>query len=78
MIELPCFCIIQVLNSKSLGERKNGNLPGVKVDIPVLTEKDIGDLQQFAAKHQMDFVAASFVQVRSDSCFCCFTQKEHA
>ena len=52
-----------VMNSKKLGQRKNCNLPGVKVDIPVLTEKDIDDLQQFAAKHKMDFVAASFVQV---------------
>ena len=55
-----------VLNSKTLGERKNGNLPGVKVDIPVLTEKDIDDLQNFAAKHQMDYVAASFVQSKAD------------
>jgi pyruvate kinase len=55
-----------VLNSKSLGERKNGNLPGVKVDIPVLTAKDIDDLQNFAAKHQMDYVAASFVQSKAD------------
>jgi len=55
-----------VMNSKALGERKNCNLPGVKVDIPVLTDKDINDLQNFAAKHQMGFVAASFVQVSSD------------
>ncbi len=55
-----------VLNSKSLGERKNGNLPGVKVDIPVLTEKDIDDLKNFAAKHEMDYVAASFVQSKAD------------
>ncbi len=55
-----------VLNSKSLGERKNGNLPGVKVDIPVLTEKDIDDLKNFAAKHEMDYVAASFVQSAAD------------
>lgn len=52
-----------VLNSKKLGQRKNCNLPGVKVDIPVLTDKDIDDLQNFAAKHELDFVAASFVQV---------------
>ena len=58
-----------VLNSKTLGERKNGNLPGVKVDIPVLTAKDIDDLQLFAAKHQMDYVAASFVQVSNGSGF---------
>ena len=55
-----------VLNSKSLGERKNGNLPGVKVDIPVLTAKDIDDLQNFAAKHKVDYVAASFVQSAAD------------
>eukprot|EP00798_Chlamydomonas_sp_ICE-L_P024510 gene24510-10112_t len=60
--ELRCT----VMNSKQLGERKNGNLPGVKVDIPVLTEKDIGDLQNFAAKHKMDYVAASFVQSKAD------------
>jgi pyruvate kinase len=51
-----------VLNSKKLGQRKNGNLPGVKVDIPVLTDKDIDDLKNFCAKYDMDFVAASFVQ----------------
>jgi pyruvate kinase len=52
-----------VLNSKKLGQRKNCNLPGVKVDIPVLTDKDIDDLQNFAAKLGVDYVAASFVQV---------------
>jgi len=56
----------RVLNSKKLGERKNCNLPGVKVDIPVLTPKDIDDLQNFGCKHQMDFVAASFVQSAED------------
>jgi len=56
-----------VLNSKVLGERKNCNLPGVKVEIPVLTEKDINDLQNFAAKYRMDYVAASFVQVSPQS-----------
>ncbi|GLC61308.1 hypothetical protein PLESTB_001741900 [Pleodorina starrii] len=55
-----------VLNSKKLGQRKNCNLPGVKVEIPVLTEKDVDDLQNFAAKHKMDFVAASFVQSAAD------------
>lgn len=36
---------------------------GVHVDIPVLTPKDVEDLQQFCVRNQMDFVAASFVQV---------------
>lgn len=29
----------KVLNSKALGQRKNCNLPGVKVELPVLMEK---------------------------------------
>ncbi|KAJ1479369.1 pyruvate kinase [Baffinella frigidus] len=52
----------KVLNTKDLGERKNCNLPGVVVDIPVLTPHDINDVQNFCAKHKMDFIAASFVQ----------------
>ncbi|CAG9465389.1 unnamed protein product [Pedinophyceae sp. YPF-701] len=56
----------KVLNTKTLGERKNCNLPGVQVDLPVLMEKDIHDLQNFCCKHKMDFVAASFVQSAED------------
>jgi pyruvate kinase len=54
------------MNSNKLGERKNCNLPGVKVDIPVLTAKDIDDLQNFCCAHDMDYVAASFVQSAED------------
>ena len=54
------------MNSKKLGQRKNGNLPGVTVDMPVLMEKDIDDLQNFACKNKMDFVAVSFVQSGED------------
>ncbi len=65
-ITSPRTLVGTVLNSKKLGQRKNCNLPGVKVDIPVLTDKDIDDLKNFAAKHKMDFVAASFVQSAAD------------
>jgi pyruvate kinase len=43
------------------------------VDLPVLAPKDIEDVQLFACKNQMDFIAASFVQVRTSSlpCFVC-------
>eukprot|EP00951_Prasinocladus_malaysianus_P015362 scaffold117661_cov36-Prasinocladus_malaysianus.AAC.1 len=34
----------RVNNNAKLSERKNCNLPGVKVDLPVLTQKDINDL----------------------------------
>ena len=54
----------RALNSKALGQRKNVNLPGVHVQLPVLSAQDISDLQDFACRNKMDFVAASFVQVR--------------
>ena len=58
--------VTEVLNSAKLGERKNMNLPGVQVDIPVITEKDRIDLVEFGVKHEVDFVAASFVQSAAD------------
>jgi pyruvate kinase len=56
----------RVLNSKSLGERKNCNLPGVQVQLPVLTDKDVKDVQEFAARNKMDYISASFVQSADD------------
>merc|ERR1719230_2034592 len=55
-----------VMNNCSLGERKNCNLPGVKVDLPVLQEKDVKDLVNFGIPQGVDFVAASFVQSADD------------
>lgn len=52
--------ITTVMNNFSLGERKNVNLPGVKVDLPVITEKDHHDIVNFGVKHQVDYVALSF------------------
>ncbi len=34
------------------------------MDLPVLSPKDIDDVQNFAVKNDMDFIAASFVQVK--------------
>ena len=58
--------ICRIENNASIGERKNMNLPGVVVDLPTLTEKDIYDLQEFGVNHQVDFIAASFVRKASD------------
>jgi pyruvate kinase len=60
------ICLRSCLNSKSIGQNKNVNLPGVHVDLPVLTSKDIDDLVNFAVRHKFDFVAASFVQSGDD------------
>lgn len=58
--------IAQIMNNATIGERKNMNLPGCVVDLPVLTEKDVNDLQQFGLVHKVDFIAASFVRKASD------------
>lgn len=55
-----------VLVSHKLGQRKNCNLPGVVVDLPVLADKDINDVKNFACKNNMDFIFASFVQTADD------------
>jgi pyruvate kinase len=60
-------CILSDLPARprrrKLGQRKNMNLQGVHVDIPVLTKKDIEDVINFGCMNDMDFIAASFVQV---------------
>merc|ERR1712137_961395 len=58
--------IATIMNSCRLGERKNCNLPGQKVDLPVLQEKDIDDLLDFGVPQGVDFIAASFVQSAED------------
>merc|ERR1719197_78450 len=58
--------ITELMNSVAMGERKNCNLPGVKVDMPVLQEKDKNDLVNFGIPQGVDFVAASFVQSAED------------
>merc|ERR1712217_439622 len=54
------------MNSVKLGERKNCNRPGVKVELPVLQGKDKDDLVKFGIPQGVDFVAASFVQSAED------------
>ena len=53
-------------NNAQIGERKNMNLPGVVVDLPTLTEKDIHDIKNWGCKNKVDFIAASFVRKASD------------
>lgn len=56
----------RIENNAVIGERKNMNLPGVHVDLPTLTEKDIDDIKNWGCKHGVDFIAASFVRKASD------------
>lgn len=56
------FVLTEIMNDCKLGECKNCNLPGVKVNLPVLQDKDKNDLLNFGIPNGVDFVAASFVQ----------------
>ncbi|TJX55703.1 pyruvate kinase, partial [Soehngenia saccharolytica] len=53
-------------NTAVLGERKNVNLPGVVVDLPTLTEKDVEDILQWGIPNKIDMIALSFVRKGSD------------
>ncbi len=55
----------QVLTEGVMGSRRHINLPGVKVGLPPLTEKDIADVH-VGAELGVDFVALSFCREASD------------
>ena len=55
-----------VLNDFLLGEKKNVNLPGAKITLPTITEKDEYDIVDFSSKNEVDMVALSFA--RSAEC----------
>ena len=57
--------VCRVVNGGPLGEHKGINLPGVKLRVPALTEKDRQDLR-FALAHGADYIAASFVRRAED------------
>lgn len=56
----------RIENNASIGERKNMNLPGVEVDLPTFTDKDVDDIVNFGIKNKVEFIAASFVRTRAD------------
>lgn len=54
-----------VVTGGTISSRKGVNLPGVQVNLPSLTEKDVEDLK-FGIANQFDYVAASFIRSASD------------
>ncbi|WBW99304.1 pyruvate kinase [Oceanirhabdus sp. W0125-5] len=54
-----------VLNNGLVSTKKGVNVPGVAINLPALTEKDIADLK-FGITMGIDYVAASFVRKASD------------
>lgn len=55
----------EVLTPGILGSRRHINLPGVRVNLPPLTEKDLADVA-VGAEMNVDFVALSFCREASD------------
>ena len=55
----------KVMTEGVLGSRRHINLPGVKVNLPPLTEKDLEDVA-LAAEMEADFVSLSFARQKRD------------
>ncbi|NDV45747.1 pyruvate kinase [Paludibacter sp. 221] len=57
------FC--RALNDGILGSRKSVNVPGVRINLPSLTERDKQNIL-FAIEQNLDFIAHSFVRTKED------------
>ena len=57
--------VCKALNTARLGSRKTVNVPGLKLNLPALSPKDIDDITK-GVKAGFDFIAASFVRRASD------------
>ena len=57
--------VAEVQNDGKLGSRKSVNVPGVHINLPALTEKDITNIK-LAIEEDIDFIAHSFVRNKSD------------
>ena len=57
------FC--KVLNGGKVSNNKGVNVPGVRLSLPFVSEKDKGDLL-FGIENNFDFVAASFTRTAAD------------
>ncbi|MFZ7104667.1 MAG: pyruvate kinase [Peptococcaceae bacterium] len=55
----------EILNGGELSNRKGVNVPGVDINLPAVTEKDIADIK-FGIRQDVDFIAASFIRSAGD------------
>jgi len=61
----PGKLITQVVEEGVLGEHKGVNIPGVPLDFPPISTKDVSDLE-FGIRHRVEYVAQSFVRNAAD------------
>lgn len=59
------FLYCRVQNNGVLGSRKSVNVPGVRINLPSLTEKDRSNIM-LAIELKLDFIAHSFVRNKQD------------
>jgi pyruvate kinase len=57
--------VCRIVNGGQLKSKKGVNVPGVKIKLPGITEKDANDII-FGIEQGVDFIAASFVRKASD------------
>ena len=55
----------RVIDGGKIGSKRSVNLPGVRIDLPSITKKDKADIN-FAIKHDVDYIALSFVRKIED------------
>lgn len=55
----------EVIDGGLLKSKRHVNLPGIRVNLPAITEKDKRDIQ-FAIEQEVDFIALSFVREAAD------------
>ncbi len=60
-----CDIVCRVINGGQLGNKKGINVPGVRINLPFLSEKDTEDIN-FGIDNQVDYIAASFVRSADD------------
>ncbi len=57
--------ICRIKNGGTLKSKKGVNVPGVKIKLPGITDKDAADIE-FGIQQKVDYIAASFVRKASD------------
>jgi len=64
------YVMTRVQNNCRLGEKKNVNIPGVKIDLPVVDEREVRDICDWAVPNGAHYIALSFVQSAADIAEC--------
>ncbi len=59
------YLLSEMQNDTTLGSRKSVNVPGVRINLPSLTEKDRNNIL-YAIEKDIDFIAHSFVRNKQD------------